>query len=132
MIRGVRGATTVTQDRPDEIERAVHELLAQMTELNDLDPEDLAAAFFSVTPDLRSCYPAKGARTFGWHYVPLLDVREADGDPDAALQRCIRVLLLWNTEKPARSIRHVYLHEAQCLRPDLKGPDWEKGLAPVS
>lgn len=132
MIRGVRGATTVSQDRPERIEEAVHELLAEMVGSNGLDPEDLAAAFFSVTPDLRSCYPAKCARTFGWDFVPLLDVREADGDPGESLERCIRVLLLWNTGKPIREIRHVYLREAQCLRPDLQGPGLGKNLAPIS
>lgn len=123
MIRGVRGATTVDADRPEAIEEAVHELLARLTEANDLDPDDLAAAFFSVTPDLTSCYPARCARTFGWDFVPLLDVREADGDPETSLERCIRVLLLWNTNRPARAIRHVYLRGAQCLRPDLQSPE---------
>lgn len=132
MIRGVRGATTVSEDRAEPIEQAVHELLGQMLAANGLDPEDLAAAFFSVTPDLRSCYPAKCARTFGWDFVPLLDVREADGDPEASLERCVRVMLLWNTDKPARQIQHVYLRQAQCLRPDLQGPDLGTSLAPVS
>lgn len=132
MIRGVRGATTVSEDRPERIEEAVHELLGEIIAANAIDPEDLAAAFFSVTPDLRSCYPAKCARTFGWDLVPLLDVREADGDPGESLPRCIRVLLLWNTDKPMRNVRHVYLRQARCLRPDLQDPNLGQNLAPVS
>ena len=32
---------------------------------------------------------------------------------------CIRVLVLWNTEKGQDEIRHVYLRDAVKLRPDL-------------
>ena len=35
------------------------------------------------------------------------------------MPRCIRALVLWNTELPAERIRHVYLGEARALRPDL-------------
>jgi chorismate mutase len=31
---------------------------------------------------------------------------------------CIRVLIHWNTSKLQRDIQHVYLKEAQSLRPD--------------
>ena len=36
-----------------------------------------------------------------------------------ALPRCIRVLLLWNTDIPQQAVRHIYLREAAALRPDL-------------
>jgi chorismate mutase len=119
MMRGVRGATTVREDRPEAIEAAVHELLGLMVAKNHIAADDLAAAFFSVTDDLRSAFPAAGARSFGWHSVPLLDVREAAGADD--LERCVRVLLLWNTRRTPQEIRHVYLHGAAALRPDLAG-----------
>jgi chorismate mutase len=117
MMRGVRGATTVREDRPEAIEAAVHELLGLLVARNGMAADDLAAAFFSVTEDLRSAFPAAGARSFGWCSVPLLDVREAAGDDD--LERCVRVLLLWNTRRSPQEIRHVYLHGAAALRPDL-------------
>jgi len=52
----------------------------------------------------------------GWLDMPLLCMRELDV-PDS-LPRCIRVLLLWNTEKAADEIVHVYVKEAAGLRPD--------------
>ncbi|MCL6596220.1 MAG: chorismate mutase [Firmicutes bacterium] len=116
-VRGVRGATTAAADTPEAIEEAVHELLAAMVDANRLDADDLAAVFFSVTDDLHSAFPASAARSFGWRHVPLLDVREAEGDGDLA--RCIRVLALWNTRLGAGEIRHVYLRQAASLRPDL-------------
>ena len=117
MMRGVRGATTVREDSPEAIEAAVHELLREVVGRNGLDPDDLAAVFFSVTDDLRSAFPAAGARSFGWRQVPLLDVREAAAGDD--LPRCVRTLLLWNTQRAPAEIRHVYLHGAARLRPDL-------------
>jgi chorismate mutase len=46
-----------------------------------------------------------------------------------ALQRCIRVLLNWNTDKPQQEITHIYIKNAVQLRPDLsKLPpvDWDE------
>jgi chorismate mutase len=37
--------------------------------------------------------------------------------PEKRVERCIRVLLLANTERTAKEIRHVYLGEAVALRP---------------
>ena len=31
-------------------------------------------------------------------------------------ERCIRILILWNTDKSQREIKHVYLREATGLR----------------
>jgi chorismate mutase len=35
------------------------------------------------------------------------------------------VLLLWNTDRSADQVQHIYLHEARVLRPDLM-PDMEE------
>jgi chorismate mutase len=35
-----------------------------------------------------------------------------------APERCIRVLLHWNTELPAAAIQHAYLRGARILRPE--------------
>jgi chorismate mutase len=46
-----------------------------------------------------------------------------------AQSRCIRVLLHWNTDKPAEEIQHVYIKGAAGLRPDrsqLPPVDWEE------
>jgi monofunctional chorismate mutase len=123
MIRGVRGATTVSDNDARHIEAAVHELLAAMERANDLRSEDVAAALFSVTPDITALYPARAARSYGWQHVPLLDLQEAP--VQSGVERCIRVLVLWNTDRPIWAIRHVYLRGARDLRPDLTEALWE-------
>lgn len=114
-VRGVRGATTVAASAA--LDDCVAELVKAIEERNQLRPEELAAAIFTVTPDLAGTNPAKAARRAGWGEVPVLAVREHGGD--AHLPRCVRVLVLWNTRKSHSEIRHVYLHEAASLRPDL-------------
>src|SRR3990170_8095455 len=72
-VRGVRGATSVTQDQPDEILAATRELLLAIEQANpSLKAEDLASALFTVSDDLHSVYPAQAARQLGWDQVPLL------------------------------------------------------------
>ena len=34
--------------------------------------------------------------------------------------RCIRILINWNTDTPQKEIQHVYLNEAEALRPDKR------------
>lgn len=78
----------------------------------------MAAVIFSVTSDLNAVFPAKAARRMGWTDVPLLDVAEID--VPGALPRCIRVLMLLNTDKNTHEIVHVYLKGAAALRKDLQ------------
>jgi chorismate mutase len=117
-IRGIRGATTVPADDPNLILDATRELLEEiLAENRDMRPEDIASAFFTVTADLTSTFPAQAARQMGWGLVPMLCAREIPV-PDS-LPRVIRVLVHWNTEVPQDQITHVYLREAVKLRPDL-------------
>ena len=117
-IRGVRGATSAAADGPEAIFRATQELLIEIMEHNDvMRAEDIASAFFTLTEDLASAYPAQAARQLGWEQVPMICAREIPV-PDG-LPRIIRVLILWNTDMPQARIRHVYLGNAAQLRPDL-------------
>ncbi|WP_371371464.1 chorismate mutase [Sporomusa aerivorans] len=117
MLRGVRGATTVTANNREEIYERVAELLAAIIQENKMSIEDIGAAIFSSTPDLTAAFPAAGARRLGWTEVPLFGTQEIEC-PDA-LPLCIRVLILWNTEISQKNIRHIYLHDAVCLRQDI-------------
>lgn len=117
LVRGIRGATTVDKDEPYLISKAVRELLLAMQEANGFKPEELACVFFTLTPDLTSSFAAQAARELGWTAVPLIDLMQAP--VETGLKRCIRVLALWNTSLDPDEIRHVYLHEASSLRPDL-------------
>ena len=47
-------------------------LLERLIEANDLKTDDLAASFFTTSPDLDAEYPAVAARQMGWEYVPLI------------------------------------------------------------
>jgi chorismate mutase len=116
VCRGVRGATTVDADDRETILRATRELLALMIYLNGIKKEDVASALFTTTPDLNSAFPATAARQLGWLDVPLMCMHEID--VPGALGRCVRVLLHWNTDVAQSAIQHVYLKEAQSLRPD--------------
>ena len=116
VCRGVRGATTVALDEREEILRATRELLALIIHLNGIRKEDVASAIFTTTTDLNTAFPATAARQLGWLDVPLICSHEID--VPGALGRCIRVLIHWNTAKSQGEIQHVYLKEAQSLRPD--------------
>jgi chorismate mutase len=113
-VRGVRGATVAREDTREEIHAAIRELVTAMVEANQIDIDDLASAFFTSTPDLHAAFPAEGARHMGWEYVPLLGAveMEKEGGPE----RCIRVLLHWNTTKGPRDVKHIYLRGTESLR----------------
>jgi chorismate mutase len=116
-VVAIRGATTVAADEPGLILSATRELLIGITEHNTLDPGDIISAIFTVTGDLRAEFPARAARDLGWVDVPLLCTVEMS--VPGALGRCIRVLLHAQRAGGKRALRHVYLHGARVLRPDL-------------
>jgi chorismate mutase len=113
MCRGVRGATVTKENSKESILAATRELLYTMIWHNEIEPEDVASAYFTVTMDLDAIYPATAARQFGWYDVPLLCGYEIS--VPGSLQQCIRILLHWNTMKSQQEIVHVYLHEAASL-----------------
>ena len=117
MIRGIRGATTVEANCAESIIARVQELLSALVDANEINSEDIGAVIFSSTPDLDAAFPAVAARRIGWNEVPLFGTQEID-QPDG-VKKCIRVLLLLNTERSQQEIRHQYLHGATVLRPDV-------------
>jgi chorismate mutase len=116
--RGVRGATTVESNSPEAIIDATKELLAAMVKVNEIDQDDVASAFFTLTQDLNAEFPAVAARQIGWNDVALLCGHEMN--KPGALPMCLRILLHVNTDKPAGEIKHVYLRGARVLRPDIE------------
>ncbi|MCH2202208.1 MAG: chorismate mutase [Fuerstiella sp.] len=118
-VRGIRGATCVTEDDPQQIREATQELIEQILKRNQIsDFDDVISAIFTTTEDLRSTFPAEAARHIGMSLVPLLCAQEIP--VRGSMPRCIRVLLHVNTERSTAEIEHVYLREAQNLRPDMK------------
>ena len=115
--RAIRGATTVESDTPEQVRRATRELLETIIDRNGITSADVISAIFTVTHDLTSEFPAHAARELGWLDVPLLCTLEIP--VPGSLTSCIRVLLHIESDAPRTGIRHVYLHGARTLRPDL-------------
>lgn len=118
-VRGIRGATTVSDNTKEAIKDAVTELLEMIEIRNQLEPEDIVSAIFTTTKDLDAIFPAAIARQRPhWDNVPLLDLQQMH--VEGSLQRCIRVLIHFNTSKPQVEIYHSYLRDARNLRPDWR------------
>jgi len=124
MCRGVRGATTTTEDTAEAIWERTRELMQALIETNGIDEDHVASVIFTTTPDLTAAFPAKAARDLGWHRTALLGAQEMAVRESIPL--CIRVLILWNTERTLDEIQHIideiqhiYMHGATALRPDL-------------
>jgi chorismate mutase len=121
MVRGVRGATTATENTAEAIVTATRELLQEMIQANEIEEDHVASVMFTTTPDLDAAYPAQTARAVGWRRTAVIGCTEMNM-PDG-LPRCIRILIHWNTTRQLDEIVHVYLNEARQLRPDLNQPD---------
>ncbi|TLS35911.1 chorismate mutase [Pseudalkalibacillus caeni] len=120
MIRGIRGAITVEKNEKNSILIAVEQLVKNILDLNEIDPENVAQVIITMTKDLDSAFPAEAVRTMdGWKYVPVICASEIP--VKGSIEKCIRVLMTVNTLKTQREIHHVYLEKAAALRPDLTG-----------
>jgi chorismate mutase len=119
-VRGIRGATTATANTVQAINEATEELLRELVRLNDLDPSDIACAFFTTTTDLDAEFPAHAARRLGWTQVALLCGPEINvgGHNPRAIPRCVRVLILYNTPRPQEAMRFAYLRGAEAIKAD--------------
>jgi chorismate mutase len=115
-LHGIRGATTVTRNDADEILAATDELLRALIEANELTPDDIVSALFTVTRDLDAAFPARAAEDFGWNIVALLHATEIP--VPGSLPRCIRLLVHAYTVRSRAEIKHCYLRGATVLRPD--------------
>ncbi|MGE8204328.1 chorismate mutase [Heyndrickxia sp. NPDC080065] len=119
MIRGVRGATTVSNNQEAEIIESTEELLKEMIEQNDLEATNVASVFISVTSDINATFPAKALRRLpDWTYVPVMCMKEIN--VEGSLPLCIRIMMHINTDKAQQKIHHVYLRNTSILRPDLQ------------
>ena len=113
--RGIRGATTVDANTREDILASTKELLRQMVQANGVQEEDVACILFTTTSNLNAEFPAAVARELGLSHAPLLCSHEID--VPGSLPMCLRVLILFNTEKSAQDIDHIYIKGAKNLRP---------------
>ena len=112
----IRGAITAENNREtmlDDTENLLKEILVA----NDLEQEDIIQITFTATKDLDAVYPAVAARTLGIKQASLLCMQEMY--VEGSLAKCIRVMVLAESDIKQRDVKHIYLKEAQSLRKDL-------------
>jgi chorismate mutase len=114
VCRGIRGATTTLENTKEAIFDATQDLFRKLVQVNDIQESQVAATFFTTTPDLNSAFPATAVREMGWTNTALLCGHEM-AVPDG-LPRCIRVLILVNTDKEPQELVNLYLRDAVNLR----------------
>lgn len=121
MLRGIRGATVAKENTKEAILTATKELLSKMVNENNIQKEDIASIFFSVTKELNAEFPAFAARDLAFDYTPLLCINEIP--VLGSLEKCIRILIHVNTNMLQKDIKNIYIGDAKSLRPDIKGSE---------
>lgn len=116
-VRALRGATTFDVDEAEHVSERVVELVTEMLQRNQVSHDDVVSIIFTATEDLTSTFPATAARRLGLGDVPLICARELS--IDGAMERCVRVMMHFDTMLERSALRHVYLHDARGLRDDL-------------
>jgi chorismate mutase len=112
----VRGATKVSRNDTEAILNSTEELMRELIERNELEPERIVSCIFTSTHDLNAEFPAVAARRVGLDAVPLLCAREID--VPGAMHSVIRVLVHYYAPAQHAPV-HAYLGDAQELRSDL-------------
>jgi len=114
ITKGIRGATTVEENSPEEIGSATIELLNEIVKRNHIEIQAISHVIFSLTKDLNADFPAKYARiNLKWQDVPMLCFNEID--VPNALAKCLRVLVIINCGESFEP-EFVYLRGASKLR----------------
>jgi chorismate mutase len=112
--RGIRGATIADANTDTAIYAATREMLQQLIDANGIEEQDVAAAYFTASPDLNAGFPAAAARQLGWNNTALMCSSEI-AVPNS-LPACIRVLILVNTEKQPKDLVNIYLKGTEVLK----------------
>ena len=116
-VRAARGAIRVEEDTAESVLASTTRLLQAILQRNAIERDDLVSAFFTVTEDVRSVFPAEAARRMGLGRLPLLCAQEI---PVAgSMMGVVRVLVHFHTERTPEDVVHVYLDGAETLRDDV-------------
>lgn len=113
----IRGAVTAKNSK-DDILAKTKELLLNIIEENNLNIDDITSIFFTATKDLDKVYPAVSAREIGITDAALMCFQEMY--VEGSMEKCIRVTVMTESTKKQKDAKHIFLGEAQKLRPDLK------------
>ena len=115
-LHALRGANTVAANDRDSILAATDALVREILSRNELEPDQVVSAIFTLTPDLDAEFPAVAARRLGFGSVPLLCAKEIA--VPGSMERVVRTLMHYHAADE-HGPQHVYLGEAQKLRADL-------------
>lgn len=116
-VRAARGAIRVSEDTAGSVLDSTTRLLQAILQRNGIEHDDLVSAFFTVTEDLRSAFPAEAARRMGLGRLPLLCAQEIP--VEGSMSGVVRVLVHFHTDRAPQDVVHVYLDGAETLRDDL-------------
>lgn len=112
----VRGAVQADANEAESIVGATTELVRELLDRNELEPEAMVSCLFTTTDDLDAEFPAVAARNLGLESVPLLCCREIP--VPGSMPRVIRAMVHYYA--PAgHTTAHAYLGATQELRSDL-------------
>ena len=115
-LYAVRGAVQAEANDADAIVEATTQLMRELLDRNELEPEAMVSCLFTTTDDLDAEFPAVAARDLGLASVPLLCCREIP--VPGSMPRVIRAMVHYYA--PAEHIAtHAYLGQTQELRTDL-------------
>lgn len=116
--RGIRGATTVSENDAGLMISETKRVLEEMIKENNVKASNVSHVFISVTDDLNATFPARALREFpGWTYVPVMCMAEIN--VVNSLKSCIRIMMVVNTDQKQEDVHHVFQNDALQLRPDL-------------
>ena len=119
-VFSVRGATTVDGNTEKDITERSVELMAEIVKRNGLNENpDLGVTEYiiSTTEDITAFYPARAIRESKIIDAPIFSVREPS--ITGALPLCIRIIVRVSNYGDKAAPKHVYLHGAAKLRPDI-------------
>ena len=119
IVYAIRGATTA-ENTKEQIYARTKELIRKIVVENGLKDKGISitSVICSSTADITAAYPASAVREEGFSDVPLFSC--AEPEIDGALPLCIRLLVnVSSSVKEQIQAKHIYLHGAVALRPDL-------------
>ena len=112
--KGIRGAIIVDENTPEAIGAATIKLLQTIVQKNNIEPNIISHAIFTLTSDLNADFPAMYARiNLKWKDVPMMCFNELE--VQNSLKQCLRVLIVINCGEDFEP-EFVYLDGAEVLR----------------
>ncbi len=113
----VRGAITVEKNERTEVLEKTKTMLSLIFLKNNIKTEDILSILFTATSDIDCVYPAVSARELGITQASLMCMQEMK--VVGSLEKCIRVMVMAESDLKQKDVKHIYLEGAKKLRPDL-------------